>query len=788
MLLDFTADATEGQLEPLALRVGAAAGAGSAPAAAIQVQETSDGLRVQTGSATFGFRRGGSFPFSAVGFGGVEIVDAAESGLRVGHRGRVIRFVLGDIVVHEQGPLRVEIGVRAASADAAALPLEIFGRVEFFAGTATARISITFRNTKRAAHPGGIWVLGDSGSMFLDFASVFLTSSSDITQVRFAAEPGSTLEQADTPFEIYQDSSGGEHWNHRVHVNRHGVVPARFRGYRVEWRGTRRSGLRSSPIMVVETGGTEVAIAVPEFWQNCPRAVSVAGRSIEVGFFPRQHGDVHELQGGEQKTHVVVMSFASDGVSDPSLAWCHDPIRLYPAPEYCCATRAVPYLTPANVDDAAYRSLVEIAWDSDRGFLAKRERFDEYGWRHFGDIPGDHESAFQPPDEPFVSHYNNQYDAVAAFAQHFLRSGDVRWWRLMDELARHVRDVDIYHTNEDKAAYNGGLFWHTQHYMDASTASHRTYPRGSGGGGPSAEHNYATGFLLHYFLTGDLASRDAAIGLGRWVIGMDDGRLTPFKWLASGPTGLASSAGSMAYHGPGRGSANCIVACLVAHRLSGDRTFVEKADELIRRCIHPADDIEARDLFDVERRWYYTVFLQALALYLHDKADRGELDEMYAYARTSLLHYVRWMATHERPYLSRPELLEYPTETWVAQDVRKADVLFKAAAQLDGQERLTFLRRAEFFYKYVAETLNASPTRHFTRPLVLILAHSAGWGQAPPVVSEFTGNAVLPPVALGAPTRFEAQRTIALRRVKRAGGALAVAIFIGIGALVLTYW
>ena len=33
---------------------------------------------------------------------------------------------------------------------------------------------------------------------------------------------------------------------------------------------------------------------------------------------------------------------------------------------------------------------------------------------------------------------------------------------------------------------------------------------------------------------------------------------------------------------------------------------------------------------------------------------------MYAYARASLLHYARWMADHEVPYLSRPERLEYP--------------------------------------------------------------------------------------------------------------------------------
>ena len=56
-------------------------------------------------------------------------------------------------------------------------------------------------------------------------------------------------------------------------------------------------------------------------------------------------------------------------------------------------------------------------------------------------------------------------------------------------------------------------------------------------GGPSAEHNYNAGLMLHYFLTGDRASRDAAIGLARWVLDMDDGRRTPFRWLAGGADG-----------------------------------------------------------------------------------------------------------------------------------------------------------------------------------------------------------------------------------------------------------
>ena len=103
-------------------------------------------------------------------------------------------------------------------------------------------------------------------------------------------------------------------------------------------------------------------------------------------------------------------------------------------------------------------------------------------------------------------------------------------------LALHVRDIDLYHTHEDKSAYNHGLFWHTCHYVDAAMSTHRTYPpqtRGVPGGGPSGGQNYASGLMLHYFLTGDPLSRESAIELAQWTLDMDDGQQTIYRWLGS---------------------------------------------------------------------------------------------------------------------------------------------------------------------------------------------------------------------------------------------------------------
>ena len=242
----------------------------------------------------------------------------------------------------------------------------------------------------------------------------------------------------------------------------------------------------------------------------------------------------------------------------------------------------------------------------------KREVIDEYGWRHFGEIYADHEAVFHKGSNPLVSHYNNQYDPIAGCALQFLRSGDWRWWLLMHELAVHVRDIDVYHTDQDRALYSHGLFWHTCHYVDAGTSTHRSYPprtQNVPGGGPSGGQNYATGLMLHYFLTGDPMSRETVIELAHWTIDMDDGRKTALRWLAGGDTGYATSSGTFFYHGPGRASANCLNTLLDGHRLTGDPAFLDKAEQIIRRCIHPRDDIEAHNLLDAKNKWFYTMFI-----------------------------------------------------------------------------------------------------------------------------------------------------------------------------------
>jgi hypothetical protein len=216
-------------------------------------------------------------------------------------------------------------------------------------------------------------------------------------------------------------------------------------------------------------------------------------------------------------------------------------------------------------------------------------------------------------------------------------------------------------------------------------------------------------------------------------------------------------------------------ALLDGFRLSGRIDFLTKADEIVRRCIHPHDDLEALDLLDAERRWFYTVFLQALARYLDEKRERGEIDPMYDYGCASLLHYARWMAAHEYPYLEKPEILEYPTETWAAQDLRKSDLFVCAAVYADRAERERFLERAAFFHRSAIETLVKMPTRTFTRPLVLLLTNGWAYRYARRYgCSEILPGDTVKASSLPPPSAFVPQKDRVIRRARLAAGAAAV--------------
>ncbi len=647
-------------------------------------------------------------------------------------RNEVETLQIEQIAVEANGPICTR--VRVVGRFDGRSKCRFFARFTAYASSGLLRADVTLHNPRRAKHPGGLWDLGDPGSILFREFALKVAVDEPFLRVDWTDQAAAPLHDAGgTNVEIYQESSGGENWHTRTHVNRLGQIPQGFPGYRVRTAESvpETTGARANPLVSAETVNWRLEVAVSGFWQEFPKAIHAQTDHIKVCLFPGQFPDAHELQGGERKTHTVWLDFA-DRQTETNLSWVYNPIVAHMSPEWYATSGAIRDLSPAIADQGNPLDALLTEAGGPEGLVARREIIDEYGWRNFGEVYADHEAAYYKGPPPCISHYNNQYDMIRGFALQFLRTGDPRWVELFEPLAKHVADIDIYHTREDKAAYNGGLFWFTDHYKDAATCTHRTYSKAncqsgdtSYGGGPSAAHNFSAGLLLAHYLTGNTDFRAAVLELADWVIAMDDGRKTPLGLIDRGPTGLASFTFDPAYHGPGRGAGNSIAVLLDGWQVSGKRHYLEKVEELIRRTIHPEDDVTARDLLNVELRWSYTIFLTSLARYLDDKSEAEEYDLMYGYARASLVRYALWMLAHERPYFDHREQLEYPTEAWAGQELRKGNVLRLAARHTEGPVREDLARRGDELAARAWSDLFGFKTRSSARALALAMGEGS---------------------------------------------------------------
>ena len=102
-----------------------------------------------------------------------------------------------------------------------------------------------------------------------------------------------------------------------------------------------------------------------------------------------------------------------------------------------------------------------------------------------------------------------------------------------------------------------------------------------------------------------------------------------------------------------------------------DISDIKKCAHIIKYTVSPNDCIAQRQLHNVEATWFYTVFFQAVCRFITIKEKLKQTDNEYAYAVSALTHYVNHMLDHEHAYLDKPEILEFPNETWTGQDLRK---------------------------------------------------------------------------------------------------------------------
>ncbi|WP_339722135.1 hypothetical protein [uncultured Paraglaciecola sp.] len=584
------------------------------------------------------------------------------------------------------------------------------------------KFTLQIHNTNRAIHQGGKWDLGDAGSFNFKSLDIELnTVKKTVTEHNILTDVQNNQTYNADNIACEQFSSGGVNWQSPVHVNHNNQVEINKNGFVLN---DGQSGLRCQPVVTLKNNLT---ITLDQFWQNFPKSLTVKDNIVSLGLFPETHY-LHELQGGEKKSHTFWISLNS---ANNDLTTRHQTIRGNIDWEWISQCDLYPFIEKETVTANSLQSIIDLGINSTASFIEKRENLDEYGWRHFGELYADHETADYQGEDIFVSHYNNQYDPIYGFLRQYLTTGNTKWFELADDLATHVKDIDIYHTKLDKNEYNGGLFWHTDHYLQAFTSSHRSYSKHqasdvyqdhAGGGGPGGQHCYTTGLYLHYCMTGQQSSKDAVLTLANWITHVYEGSGTCLELLlAFKNRHVAGYKNHFTGQYPlDRGIANYVNALLDSFELTQNDNYLTKVQNIFANAMHPDEDLADRDLQNVEITWFYTVLLQALCRYLQVKQSRKEFDKHFYYCRDCLLNFADWMLIHEYPYLQKPDILEYPNDTWTAQDLRKAHVL-AGAYYFSPDKKIEYLNKAQFFQQYVTDKLTKADTKTYTRILVLLM-------------------------------------------------------------------
>jgi len=691
--------------------------------------ESEAGIVIHSGPAEFQFTKGGNNVFPNIIVSGQNIwnADHNQASLTLEDNSEC-PFIIEETRIEEQDALTATCVVSGSYQLDENRKLNAKFNFEIYPN-AQLKLVCELHNPQRATHPGGIWDLGDPGSITFKDHSILL-GKEKLCNAELRVESSGSWVAYDQPVALFQASSGGDNWDSPTHINAKGGIANKFRGYQLSQNDKIvADGNRSQPTLALTNDNHRYTINIKNFWQNFPKSIDISESEVALRLYPHQHNDAHEIQGGERKTHDIFFDFNPADTQQWS-----EPLPKLDTSTYK-NSRVFRYFDN-DLEDEAYDKLIAVSLDESKGMLAKREAIDEFGWRNFGEVYADHEGDQHNGDELFVSHYNNQYDGIAGFIRQYALTGNTEWYQLMSELAEHVMDIDIYHTEEDRIEYNKGLFWHTDHYAQAKTSTHRTFsasqldddgnpPRG---GGPGPQHCYSTGLTQFHYMTGHEGAKDIVLGLAEWMQYYFEGTGTLIetakKTLQSDSKKFVSTCkGNKVFkytYPMDRGTGNYLRVFMDCFDLTADPRYLQHIEHIIHSTAGPTDEINARGFDDIEANWYYVIYLQELIRYMDLKRSLDQFDSTFYYARSTLLHYAKWMVENEKPYLHSSEILEHPNATWIAQEPRRMHVLY-AAYRYALKDRSVFLDKARFFREYFINELAQSDTLHYARIQALLL-------------------------------------------------------------------
>ncbi|MCB9874304.1 MAG: hypothetical protein H6821_09020 [Planctomycetaceae bacterium] len=277
-----------------------------------------------------------------------------------------------------------------------------------------------------------------------------------------------------------------------------------------------------------------LTVAVRDFWQQWPKAITAEKGAVAVGLYPvitpddryANRPDEHILyyylrdgnytfRSGFEKRHELLIGPSSAGSHWEEIQGrTNEPLLVTAAPDWYPGSGALPGLTAHIAPD--FPAYNEMLRDDADGYLALRRENNWYGLMNFGDWWGERGNNWG----------NIEYDLQNAMLTQYFRTGDKRFFEIAEDAARHNADVDVVHFAAGQSAGPGkarrvGQAWvhamgHTGGYYPYDYMGMSIYAQGYA---ENEGHMWNQGNLAYWLLTGDEQVHRSALQLGDWLAG-----------------------------------------------------------------------------------------------------------------------------------------------------------------------------------------------------------------------------------------------------------------------------
>jgi PcRGLX-like N-terminal RIFT barrel domain/PcRGLX-like protein central beta sandwich domain len=525
-------------------------GGNPAPGKSVKVTDTGGQITISTGPLTAVIDRKNFNLFKSVKIDGKEVVTAAGKGLvvyapgdkktvtRTVRRRKITETVYGpgkptpagapDLVkIEDPGPVRATVMLRGKFPGMHNGLLGYTARISAFAGQKFLKVRVWLENngqhgySSRKKREPVEWFVFDAMSVELGLAGA---PSAECEGVKSSGK-----------FKVFQTCKNATHYSKPAHGW------TNFE-YTITGGGAPKKGKRTDGVVTL-SGGAKMTTAIRHFWENYDKAIEIDGQTLKMwlwpaeGIWPRnfsQHacpgyanGQIHPLRikglynypGSVHKSGEMIFDFSGRKGAESS-AELSQPLFALASADYYASTEAAPGLfappetmTGDNECDQKLTAWTNMArsvadpeskssiWHARTTQNKKGNAFMDgywYGWMEFGDL-----------SNPGSGYTSLHYDWPWVVSVNLMRTGDIKFLRLADEMVRHRVEVD--------QQWSDRALEHTRGFQRSGYGYRQFHTARFTGGHPSVAGTWLAGPVLYYMLTGDAKTKEAIDRTAKYI-------------------------------------------------------------------------------------------------------------------------------------------------------------------------------------------------------------------------------------------------------------------------------